>query len=365
MAKRTLKVIQWATGSVGRASLECIGEHPELELVGCYVHSREKSGQDVGEILGTGTVGVTTTDDADAILELDADAVMYAPLVPSGREVAAILRSGKNVVTPVGWFYPAQRDRDRLDQACAEGGVSLHATGIDPGGVTEVFPLMLSAMSSGVTFIRGEEISDIRTYGSVDVVREVMLFGAPPEKARQGPMMSLLDSGYTQSTYMMTDALGIDRARLRVERTLQTAVATAPIDSPIGVIQPGEVAGQRFFWDSYVGDRHVSRVGVTWLMGERNLDPPWDFGEQGERFEMEVKGDPSTLVSITSWHPESIEEGLRRNPGLVATAAHCVNAIPVVVAAPPGLRTALDLPMITGRAHSSVTAPITAREENG
>lgn len=351
----TLKVIQWATGSVGRASIECILEHGDLELAGCYVRSGEKAGQDVGDIVGTGPVGVVTTNDPGEILALEADAVMYAPLVPSGREVAALLRSGKNVVTPVGWFYPEERDRMRLDQACADGGVSIHATGIDPGGVTEVFPLILSAMSSGVTFIRGEEISDIRTYGSVDVVREVMLFGAPPEKARQGPMMSLLDSGYTQSTYMMTDGLGIDRDQVRVERTLQTAVATAPIDSPIGTIQPGEVAGQRFFWDGYAGDHHVSRVGVTWLMGEENLDPAWNFGEQGERFEMEVKGDPSTLVSITSWHPDSVEEGLRRNPGLVATAAHCVNAIPAVVAAPPGLRTSLDLPMITGRAHSAIT----------
>lgn len=358
-----LKVIQWATGSVGRASLECILAHPGLELAGCYVHSAEKSGQDVGEILGTGpgSVGVTTTSDADEILALEADAVMYAPLLPSGREVAALLRSGKNVVTPVGWFYPEQKDRDRMDAACADGGVTLHATGIDPGGVTEVFPLVLSAMSSDVTFIRGEEISDIRTYGSVDVVREVMLFGATPEKARQGPMMSLLDSGYTQSTYMMTDALGVPRDRLRVERTLETAVATAPIDSPIGTIAPGEVAGQRFFWDGYVGEHHLSRVGVTWLMGEENLEPAWNFGAGGERFEMEVAGDPSTRVSITSWHPESLEQGLRRNPGLVATAAHCVNAIPVVVAAPPGLRTSLDLPMITGRARRDLTRPQEAR----
>lgn len=349
-----LKVIQWATGSVGRASLECILSRPDLELAGCYVHSAEKAGLDVGEILGTGPVGVTTTNDADEVLALDADAVVYAPLIPSGREVGRILRSGKNVVTPVGWFYPEQKDRDRINAACAEGGVSLHATGIDPGGVTEVFPLILSAMSSAVTFIRGEEISDIRTYGSPDVVRDVMLFGGTPERAQQGPMMGLLDSAYTQSTYMMTDALGVPRDRLRIERTLQTAVATAPIDSPIGVIQPGEVAGQRFFWDGYAGDHHLSRVGITWLMGEEHLDPAWNFGDEGERFEMEVTGDPSTRVSLTSWHPRTVEEGLRRHPGLVATAAHCVNAIPVVVAAPPGLQTSLDLPMITGRARADL-----------
>lgn len=350
----SLKVIQWATGSVGRASLECLLEHAGLELVGCYVHSSEKAGQDVGHLLGLDPVGVVTTDDVDAILAIEADAVMYAPLVPSRREVAAILRSGKNVVTPVGWFYPEQRECDRIKEACLTGGVSLHGTGMDPGAVTEVFPLLLSAMSSGVTFVRGEEISDIRGYGSGDVIREVMLFGASPEEARQGPMMDLLDSGYTQSTYMMTDALGLAREQIHIERMLETAVATAPIESPIGLIQAGEVAGQRFFWDGYVGDHHVSRVGVTWLMGEENLDPAWNFGEQGERFEIEVKGDPNTCVSITNWHADTPEEGLRRNPGLVATAAHCVNAIPTVVAAPPGLQTSVELPMVTGAIHSRI-----------
>jgi 2,4-diaminopentanoate dehydrogenase len=40
-----------------------------------------------------------------------------------------------------------------------------------------------------------------------------------------------------------------------------------------------------------------------------------------------------------------------RNPGIVATAMHCVNSIPYVCAAPPGIRTYVDLPLIAGRAH--------------
>ena len=31
---------------------------------------------------------------------------MYSPLIPNDDEVIAILRSGKNIVTPVGWVYP-------------------------------------------------------------------------------------------------------------------------------------------------------------------------------------------------------------------------------------------------------------------
>ena len=56
-------------------------------------------------------------------------------------------------------------------------------------------------------------------------------------------------------------------------------------------------------------------------------------------------------MTFHGWHPSSIEAGLVRNPGIVATAQHCVNAIPYVVAAEPGIKTYLDLPLIAGRAH--------------
>src|SRR5580700_11141080 len=98
----SLRVVQWATGSVGVAAIKGVLEHPELELAGCWVHSEHKSGKDVGEIIGTAPLGVTATNNIDDILALDADAVIYAPLVANVDAIAALLRSGKNIVTPVG-----------------------------------------------------------------------------------------------------------------------------------------------------------------------------------------------------------------------------------------------------------------------
>ena len=89
-----LRVVQWATGSVGTAAVKAVLEHPELELAGCWVHSKDKAGRDVGDIVGIGTLGVVATDSLDEILAMDADAVVYAPLLPNVDEVAALLRSG-------------------------------------------------------------------------------------------------------------------------------------------------------------------------------------------------------------------------------------------------------------------------------
>lgn len=178
----SLRVIQWATGSVGVAAIKGVLQHPELELVGCWVHSAAKSGKDVGEIIGSPPLGVIATNSIDDVLALDADAVIYAPLLPSVDEVAALLRSGKNVVTPLGWFYPSEKEAAPLEVAAQAGNATLHGAGIGPGAVTELFPLLLSVMSTGVTFVRSEEFSDLRSYGAPDVLRYVMGFGGTPDK---------------------------------------------------------------------------------------------------------------------------------------------------------------------------------------
>jgi hypothetical protein len=351
------RVIQWATGGVGRAAIEGILDHPELELVGCFVHGAAKDGRDAGEIAGRAPVGVRATRDVEALLALPADCVLYSPLVADPRQVARILASGKNVVTPLGWFYPLRsQSAAALEAACREGGTTLHGTGIHPGGVTERFPLVVSALSRAVTHVRAEEFSDIRSYGAPHVVGEVMLFGKTPEAARQSAMPRLLGAGFVQSIDLVAAGLGFD---LDPEpRTLhEMAVATAPIDSPIGPIAPGRVAAQRFTWQGLVRGEPVVTVRVNWLMGQAHLEPAWSFGPEGERFEVEITGDPPARVTFHGWHPESVAAGLARNPGIVATAMHCVNAIPSVCAAAPGIRSYLDLPAYCGRAARHLARP--------
>src|SRR6201992_1591193 len=323
----SLRVVQWATGSVGVAAIKGILEHPELELVGCWVHSEAKSGKDVGDLVDWSPLGVTATNSIDDILALDADAVVYAPLLPNVDEVVALLSSGKNVVTPVGWFYPGDKEAAPLEAAAQAGTVTLHGAGIGPGAATELFPLLLSVMSTGVNFVRAEEFSDLRTYGAPDVLRYVMGFGGEPDKALTGPMQKILDGGFFQSVQLVVDKIGF-AADPKIRTSQEIAVATGPIDSPIAGIEPGQVAGRRFHWEALGGDTVVVQITVNWLMGSENLDPPWSFGPEGERYEFEVRGNPDTFVTVKGWQPESVEQGLKSNPGIGGTAAQCGNWIP-------------------------------------
>lgn len=345
------RVIQWATGGVGRAAIQAVLRHPDLELVGCWVHSPDKDGCDAAELAGETPIGVAATCDVEALLALEADCVMYSPLLPDDVVVAAILRSGKNVVTPVGWVYPDRQNPAvrAIEAAALAGKVTLHGSGIHPGGITERFPLMVSALSSAITHVRAEEYSDLRTYNSPLVVREVMGFGLPPERAMAGPMAALLEGGFKASVRMVTDQLGFD-AEARIHSSQEVAVAVHGTDELIVPIEPGTVAARRFRWEAVVDDRPVVSAAVNWLMCEVELDPPWTLGEQGERFEVEITGDPDILLTFKGLQPETVAQGLIRNPGVVATANHCVSAIPSVCQAPPGIKTYLDLPLVCGRA---------------
>ena len=351
------RVIQWATGGVGRAAIQGIVRHPELELVGCWVHSADKAGRDAGELAGEDPIGGAATTDVEALLATDADCVMYSPLLPDDAVVAAILRSGKNVVTPVGWVYPDRRNPAvaAVEAAALDGNVTLHGSGIHPGGITERFPLMVSSLSAAVTHVRAEEFSDLRTYNSPLVVREVMGFGLSPEQAMNGPIAALLEGGFKASVRMVADEMGFD-AEPRIRSSQEIAVAVTGSDELIVPMEPGTVAARRFRWQAMVDGEPVVTAAVNWLMCEVDLDPPWTLGPDGERFEVEITGDPDVLLTFKGLQPESVAQGLLRNPGVVATANHCVSAIPYVCRAEPGIRTYLDLPLIAGRAAPGLAA---------
>jgi hypothetical protein len=351
------KVVQWATGNLGRAAIEGIVSHPQLELAGIWVHSEDKIGKDAGELAGRDDLvtGVIADNTMEHVLALNPDCVLYSPLMPNEEEVIELLAAGINVVTPLGWFYPTTLKTDAIEAACSAGNSTLHGTGIHPGGMTEKFPLIMSAFTRDATYVSCEEYSDCRTYGAPDVLHQIMLFGKTLEEARQSFMLKFLGAGFGQSIHMIADAMGFAiEPHLRDQHDI--ALATDRIDTPMGVIEPGQVAAQRFRWEGLVDGSAVIKAEVNWYMGIENIETQWFDSEaieqNGECYTMSVEGDPPVHIVLHGVHPTrdmNWQQVQERNPGMVATAMHCVNSIPVVCAAAPGVKTYLDLPMVYGK----------------
>ena len=338
MTKQSYRVVQWATGHVGKTAIRHFVENPTYKLAGVLVTNPKKVGKDAGDIAGIRPIGVIATDDADAIVAMDADCVHFAPLVQDLDMICRLLRAGKNVVTPLGPFFPHGRFKAELEQieaACRDGGTTFHGSGIHPGFAGDVLLLTLARVMNRIDHIHLYEVIDHLANPSNYI--EFMGFGRTPEDLRANPGRSpeapLI---FAQSMEMVAQGLGtsIDN----VTSTLEVATATRDIAYPRGVVKAGTVAGQHYEWTGWADGKPLITYHCFWTMGEEHVDPKWDCGDSGYR--VRIEGDPPLESSLKG---PTGPDGQRFYVGLPWTAMAGVNVIPAVCDAAPGIVTHFDL----------------------
>jgi len=334
------RVIQWATGNIGTRALAASLAHPDLDVVGVRVYDPDKVGRDVGELAGTTPVGVTATDDVDALVALPADCVLHMPSRPDLDEVCRLLASGKNVVTTCSeLFHPhrslAAADVARLEAACAAGGVSLHGTGSSPGFITEVLPLALLSMQRSLRTLVIDEFADMSRRASPKLILEVMGFGRRPGPVDQRRAGHLARS-FGPSFEALGDAVGVPIDD--IEAHTEVAVATRPITIAAGEIDEGCIAGQRTVITARSGGAERMVFTATWYCST-DLDPSWELGATGWR--VTVDGDAPFKIDLP--FPIEPDQLGAMTPGY--TAHRPVNVVAAVCQAPPGFVSTVDLPV--------------------
>jgi hypothetical protein len=346
-----LRVIQWATGTVGRHAARAVAAHPDLELAGAFVYSQAKAGRDLGEICGTGPLGVTATSDRSAILGMPADCVLYMAEGEGGAaqaaaidDICALLASGKNVVSTASTvlIYPKAAGPEtvaRLEAACRAGGVSFHATGIQPGWAAEVLPLAMSGLFRRIDSLLVQEILDYASYPSASMLFGKMGFGQPPQPTPRVSMPPGAGTAFHAPLLMVADALGAEVEAVIYDCEL--AVADKAFDVAAGRVAAGTVSGKRYSFTAMIDGRPALKVEhVTRLAPD--VAPHWPTGRG---WKVTVEGEPSmALEAHIGAHGED-----ENDQACLGTAMHAVHAVAPVCAAAPGIRTFLDLPMIVGR----------------
>jgi hypothetical protein len=332
------RVVNWATGSIGRTCLRAVLDSPECELVGLYVYGEHKAGLDAGRIARRPEVGVTATRDIDEILATEADVVIHAarlqlPYERHDEDLLTLLRSGKNVITTAGNHYPHAHGprRARLfEDACAEGRSTLFGVGVSPGVIGERLALLLASTSLELDAIDIAEVFDASGMTSPDFVFTVMGMGSDPAEndITTGALPELYRTLYSETLFFMADRLGLTGYELSADHHVELAPADHEVAA--GLIRQGTVVATEWRWHLSVAGRRRLTLAIIWTM-----DPSLPRYAGRPHWQIRMTGRPELSMSIDLHDP--VDAGVRTTAGQYIAAGIVMRAIPVVVAAPPGI----------------------------
>jgi len=349
-----VRVVVWSTGGVGAVAIDAISRRPDLELVGVWVHSPEKVGKDAGELAGIEPLGVAATHDADALIALAPDCVVYAASGPE-RDGAAVpdylrlLQAGINVVStsstslvyPPSYFAPDWREQ--LEVAAKSGGASFYASGIFPGFASDQPALLMTTQSKNIRCITASEIALNDHYPVADVMMDGMGFGRPMDFEPMLSQPGFIEMAWKAPIHLIASGLGVEVER--VNGSLDRQLADRDIDVAFGTIKAGTCGAVRTRAAGVANGREAIVIEHVIRMA-RDVAPDWPTSDCDATYRVDIDGDPDIHCVLTLGEAEGHGAG---RAAMASTAMRVVNAIPYVVGARPGLLSSLDIPMTLPR----------------
>jgi 4-hydroxy-tetrahydrodipicolinate reductase len=327
---RTLKVAIAGLGPAGQSVARAVLDTPALKLVAAADPAPLHAGKDLGGVLGLPRrLRVKVEGNPDRFfrkVRADVAFVCTSSLLKDVRpQVAALLARRIDVITtceelafPVPARAAAFRDLDRLAK---RKKVRLLATGVNPGFAMDTLALALTAPCARVRRISVTRVVDAaaRKLALQRRVGAGLNLGQFRRAVTEGTVRHV---GLVESAYMIAAALGWKLER--VDETLEPAIAPRDLDTEYLRVSAGAAAGIRQAVRAYrAGDLAIS------------LDLQVYVGAESPRDHVLVDGDPPVDATVAG--------GL---DGECAAAAVLLNSLPRVLAAPPGVLTAKDLPIV-------------------
>jgi hypothetical protein len=337
------RVVQWTTGNVGKSSVAAIAANPTLELVGCYAWSDSKAGRDVGELVGIEPLGVTATNDIDALLALKPDAVVYNPMWIDVGELVRILEAGVNVVASASFITGRNlgEGREKLADACQRGGSTLFGSGVSPG-FAELLAIVAGTACDRIDKVVIAESADTTLYDSPDTERPTG-FDMPIDDPALQPMAEKGTAVFAEAVELVADALGIELDEIKCVSEYAQTTEDLPMAS--WTIKAGHVAGVYASWQGIANGKTVIDINVRWKKGQ-TLEPDWQLDADG--WKITIEGRPTVNMTVGFLPPPDMIENAKTLEdffvlGHIMTALPPIHAIPSVVAAAPGIATYNDL----------------------
>ena len=327
--RKKIKIVQYGVGPIGGSIARLMRSKQALEIVGAIDADPGKVGKDLGTVVGAADApwGVGISGEARAVLDGHVDLVVHSTssyLETVKGQLLECLGAGCCVVSTCEELaYPFRKHpgiSEELDTAAKEEGVALVGTGVNPGFVMDKLVLTLAAAAQRVVSARAKRVVDA-SHRRLPLQKKIGA-GMTPEEFRAQVAEGLIKHhGLPESVAMVADALGLDVDD--ITETIEPVIANENVKTEFLEVARGQVAG-------------VHQIARGAASGHEKivLELQMYVGAKDPADTIELEGEPHLALTIPG--------GMH---GDLATAAVVVNTIPVLLAAPAGLRTSRDLAM--------------------
>ncbi len=330
-----INIIQIGLGPIGLGTVKQLLNHPRVQIVGAVDPAPDKAGRRLAELFPQNSAPdsageIMVAPSLEKALSLCSDKPVTAVhttgsfLESVTSQILELAENKLNVVSTTEelaypwWHHP--KEAKQMDDFAKKNNVTVLGTGVNPGFVMDLFPIVISGISASVDSVYVERIVDAGK--------------------RRGPLKKKVGAGITVDEFNKRKATGqfghiglVESVAMigaaygwnlkEISDDLKPKVAEEPYDSPDVKVAPGDVLGidQTATGYSEDGTEHI-RLHLEMYVGARQPH------------------DTVRLTGIPDMHV-TVENG---TPGDIATVSAAVNYVPLVTDAPAGLKTPIELP---------------------
>ena len=325
-----IKAVHVGLGPLGsRIVRHIVEERRGIKYVGALDISPDIVGRDLGEVAEVGReLGIRVSDDPERVFsETKPDIAIYTT-TSFARDVFSqmepAIRNGVNVITTCEQLayprYAAPELAEKYDSLAKQYGVTVLGTGINPGFLMDVLPIVLTL---GCTRVERVEVTRRMDAGvRRKPFQKKIGVSMEPDEFREAVSSGKITGhvGLEESISLIAEALGWKLDEIRVER-VEPVIAEEEVSSQFFTVRPGQVKGLKQEAFGIVDGREKIRLCFTAYLG---ASPSFD--------EVRIEGSPPINARVSPcWHGD---EG---------TVAVVVNLISTVMNAPAGVLTMIDI----------------------
>jgi len=328
---RSVKVALYGVGAVSGLIAKALLQKKGVEIVSAIDIAEDKVGRDLGEVVGLSRkLGFKVVKDVrEAFSRVKPDIVVHATsssLEQVYPQISASLREGVSVISTCEELaYPYVKNKaiaNELDKLAKQHGVSVVATGINPGFLMDTLPITMTGPCLEVKRIK---ITRMMNSGRRRIPYQKKIgTGLTEEEFREKIDEKEITGhvGLDVSIAMIADSLRWDLDDI-VVLPPKPVLAGRTIETSYTTVKEGRVAGLK---STAYGVKDGEEILQLEFISHAEVEEEYDL--------IEIEGLPNMKVKI--------EGGIH---GDVGTTAMIINSIPKVMNAPPGLHTMKDLPI--------------------